>query len=96
MVTPLRWSRLTTGNYRAHDDEGTVYDIIREPYGRGHSFTARHHGKTVGFTRRSLALAKRDAQQHANGLRPNVATTDPGFASRPDAPCLCPVREGTR
>lgn len=82
----LKWSRRPDGGY-----ESGEYAIERKPYGTRHSFEAYHRGKKVGFPITSLALAKRDAQQHANGLRGNVASTNPNFKAESDW-CYCEVK----
>lgn len=81
----IKWKREPDGNYVG---QSIWYRIKREPYGTRFSFRATHGGKFCGPSRSSLALAKRDAQQHANGYRGNVASTDPDFKAN-DTWCHC-------
>ena len=88
----LKFKRRPDGCYETGDPwTPDRFVIERRPYGKRHSFQAYHLGKKVGFMRSSLALAKRDAQQHANGFRGNVASTDPDYAAR-SAWCYCEVK----
>lgn len=86
----LKWSRRTDGIGYETGDAFTPdrYVIERKSYGARYSFEAYHRGKRCGFTQSSLALAKRDAQQHANGFRGNVASTNPNFKAESDW-CYC-------
>jgi hypothetical protein len=88
----LKWARLPSGSYEARQESG-AYTIERTPYGSRFSFQALHLGKYVGFAQPSFALAKRDAQQHANGFRGNVASTDSDFKAKSEW-CHCSPEGG--
>lgn len=85
-MNAIKWKREPDGDYAGEDGE---YTIKRERYyADRYLFTALHRGKLCGSPRRALSLAKRDAQQHANGYRGNVASTDPDFKAN-DTWCHC-------
>lgn len=89
----LKW-RTTPGGYQAFEGKG-AYVIQRRSYGKRFTFEAYHLGKRIGFSQSTLSSAKRDAQQHADGFRGNVASTDPDLKARSDW-CHCEPERGER